>query len=137
MIFANTYNGQGYDLVLLGQVEPTRLDLDELAARLARPEYAPVMKSLNEIGMHSVTDLFGTFVGQAADFKPWLADAQINRDRNLRLEYLAGKGLNLYHADSIFAEMLPYGRDPQGIFSGSAALQAELMQKIRTLQHRD
>ena len=30
MIFANLYNGQGYDLVLLGQVEPTRINLDEM-----------------------------------------------------------------------------------------------------------
>lgn len=96
-----------------------------------------MVKSLNDIGMHSVTDLFGTFAGQAADYKPWLADAQINHDRNLRLEYLAGKGLNLYHADTIFAEMLPYGRDPQGIFSGSPELMTDLMQKIRSLQHRD
>jgi len=137
MIFANTYNGQGYDLVLVGQAQPTHIDLDAMAERLARPEYAPVMKSLNEIGMHTVTDLFGTFAGQAADYKPWLADAQMNRDRNLRLEYLAGQGLNLYHADTIFAEMLPYARDPQGIFTGSPTLQADLMQKIRSLQHRD
>ena len=85
--------------MLLGQVEPTHIDLDAVAAKLERPEYAPLKKSLGEIGMHSVTDLFGTFAGKAADFKPWLQDAQINRDRNLRLQYLAGRGLNLYHAD--------------------------------------
>ncbi len=39
MIFANTYNGQGYDLVLLGQVEPTTIDIDEMEERLRRPEY--------------------------------------------------------------------------------------------------
>src|SRR6202008_3908733 len=53
MIFANTWNGQGYDLVLLGQVDGTRINLDEMEERLRRPEYAPVMKSLGEIGMHS------------------------------------------------------------------------------------
>ncbi len=137
MIFANTYNGQGYDLVLVGQEGPTHIDLDAVAEKFKQPEYATMVKSLSDIGMHSVTDLFGTFAGQAADYKPWLADAQINHDKNLRLEYLAGKGLNLYHADTIFAEMLPYGRDPQGIFSGSPDLMMDLMQKIRSLQHRD
>jgi spermidine synthase len=137
MIFANTYNGQGYDLVLVGQAEPTHINLDAVAAKLKQPEYATMLKSLSDIGMHSVTDLFGTFAGQAEDYKPWLADAQINHDRNLRLEYLAGNGLNLYHADTIFAEMLPYGRDPKGIFTGSPELMADLMQKIRSLQHRD
>ena len=42
MIFANTYNGAGYDLVLLGQVDGTTINLDEMEARLQRPEYAPV-----------------------------------------------------------------------------------------------
>ena len=64
-------------------------------------------------------DLFSTFAGQAPDFAPWLKDAQINRDRNLRLQYLAGRGLNLYRADMIFADMVSYAKDPQGIFTGS------------------
>ena len=68
MVFGNTYNGMGYDLVLLGQVEPTRIDLDEMERRLKRPEYAPVAKSLAAIGMSSAVDLFATFAGQAPDF---------------------------------------------------------------------
>ena len=64
MIFANTYNGAGYDLVLLGQVEPTTIDLDEMEARLQRPEYAPVAQSLRDIGMFSAVDLFATYAGQ-------------------------------------------------------------------------
>ena len=63
MIFANTYNGAGYDLVLLGQVDGTTINLDEMEARLQRPEYAPVAKSLAEIGMHSAVDLFATYAG--------------------------------------------------------------------------
>src|SRR5215208_5799773 len=43
MIFANTYNGAGYDLVLLGQVDGTTINLDEMEGRLQKPEYA-VMK---------------------------------------------------------------------------------------------
>jgi spermidine synthase len=131
MIFANTYNGEGYDLVLLGQVEGTTIDLDKIAARLEQPEYAVVAKSLSDIGMHSVTDLFATYSGKASDFDGWLADAQINRDRNLRLQYLAGAGLNMYRADVIFAEMLPHAKAPEGIFVGSDALKTELQDKIR------
>jgi spermidine synthase len=130
MVFANTYNGAGYDLVLLGQVEGTTIDLDEMEARLKRPEYAPVAKSLEQIGMHSAVDLLSTFAGQAPDFTPWLKDAQINRDRSLRLQYLAGRGLNLYHADTIYTEMLAYAREPQGIFTGSPELTQALLQKI-------
>jgi spermidine synthase len=136
MIFANTYNGAGYDLVLLGQVDGTRINLDEMDARLQTPEYAPLKKSLSEIGMQSVVDLFATYAGSAEDMKPWLQDAQINRDRNLRLQYLAGRGLNLYRADTIFAEMLPYARDPSGVFDGSDALKTTLLDRIRIAQGR-
>jgi spermidine synthase len=130
MIFANTYNGAGYDLVLLGQVDGTRIDLDEIDARLKRPDYAAVAKSLSEIGMHSAVDLFSTFAGQASDFDQWLKDAQINRDRNLRLQYLAGRGLNLYQADRIYLDMVSHAKDPQGIFDGSEEQTRALKQKI-------
>lgn len=136
MIFANTYNGAGYDLVLLGQVDGTTVNLDEIEARLARPEYAPVKKSLADIGMNSAVDLFATYAGSATDMQPWLKDAQINRDRNLRLEYLAGRGLNLYRSGEIYAEMLPFAQDPQGVFTGSDALLQTLHSKIRIGQGR-
>src|SRR4029079_11342369 len=61
MIFANLYNGQGYDLVLLGQAEGTTIDVDAMQAKLDRPEFAPVKPSLAQIGMNSAVDLFGTY----------------------------------------------------------------------------
>jgi spermidine synthase len=131
MIFANTYNGAGYDLVLLGQIEPTRIDLDAVEQRLRQPEYSRVARSLSEVGLHSAVDLFATFAGQAPDFAPWLEDAEINRDRNLRLQYLAGRGLNLYRAAAIYTDMLGYAKDPKDIFVGSEHLKQELLQKIR------
>jgi spermidine synthase len=131
MVFANTYNGEGYDLVLLGQVEPTRINLDEIDERLRRPEYARVLRSLEEIGMYSAVDLFATFAGQAADLGPWLENAEINRDRNLRLQYLAGRGLNLYRAAAIFTEMRNYARDPTDIFFGSEERVEALLGKVR------
>ena len=136
MIFANTYNGQGYDMVLLGQVEPTTIDLDEMEARLQRPEYAPVAQSLRDIGMFSAVDLFATYAGSAKDYEGWLKDAEINRDRNLRLQYLAGRGHNLYRADVIFADMLNYAKEPDGVFTGSPEKMQALTQRIRTNQGR-
>jgi spermidine synthase len=136
MIFANLYNGQGYDIVMLGQSEPTKINLDEMEARLSRPEYAKMKQSLSEIGMYSAVDLFGTFAGTAADFASWMKDAQINRDRNLRLQYLAGRGLNLYQADAIYSDMALHGKEPNGIFEGSDALKQALLQKIRMEQGR-
>ena len=46
----------------------------------------------------------------------------INRDLDLRLQYLAGMGLNLYRADAIYRNMSAVGpRFPEGMFVGSPA----------------
>jgi len=34
VVWGNTNNGQGYDLVLLGQAQPTRIDVERIQARL-------------------------------------------------------------------------------------------------------
>ena len=62
-------------------------------------------------------ELLATYAGQAADLRPWLADAQINTDRNLRLEYLAGMANNVYDAQ-ISQEILAYRRFPDEMFIG-------------------
>ena len=69
--------------------------------------------------------------------QPWLKDAQINRDRNLRLQYLAGRGLNLYRAGEIFAEMLPFAQDPRNVLYRFGRPLQELMGKIRIAQGRE
>ena len=56
--------------------------------------------------MFSAVDLFSNYAGMKTDLAPWLADAAINRDRNLRLQYLAGMGFNLYQSEAIYADML-------------------------------
>ena len=131
MIFGNTNNGAGYDMVLLGQVEPTVINLDQIQAKLARPEYAPIAQSFADIGMFNVVDLFSTFAGDAKQLQPWLADATINRDRNLKLQYLAGLGVHLYQSDVIYAGMLRHASYPEGIFTGSPELMARLHEAMR------
>src|SRR4029453_19030667 len=90
VVWGNTQEGRGYDLVLMGTVEPVQINVDEIQAKLNQPEYAPVRKSLSEIGMYSAIDLFANYAGRGSDLTPWTRDAAINRDRNLRLQYLAG-----------------------------------------------
>jgi hypothetical protein len=48
-----------------------------------------------------------------------LQDAIINRDRNLRLQYLAGKGFNLYQSEAIYADVLRYSQFPEDLFVAS------------------
>ena len=56
LIFSNDLDGKGYDAVLLGQVEPTRVDLDRLHERLNSPGYATVKQSLMEVGFGAVSN---------------------------------------------------------------------------------
>ena len=43
----------------------------------------------------------------------------INTDRNLRLQYLAGLGLNLYQSDAIYKAMIARASIPEELFAGS------------------
>ena len=136
-IWSNDQKGSGYDVVLLGQVGETKINLDELAQRLAQPGYAGVSNSLNDAGFKSALDLVATFAGQARDLAPWLKDAQINSDRNLRLQYLAGLGLNLYLGERIYGDMLVYRKFPDKLFAGSAESTAALkiVLSVATTKH--
>ena len=51
--------------------------------------------------------------------RTFAAGAAINRDRDLRLQYLAGMGLNLFQSDAIYADILSYRRFPDNLFVGS------------------
>ena len=123
-VWANELNGGGYDLFLLGQVEAMRINLDQLEARLARPDHARVVASLRQVGFHSLPDLLSVYAGQAAELRPWLEGAEINRDGNLRLQYLAGLALNDSQENAIYGEIGSYRRFPSNLFAGSS--EAEL-----------
>jgi spermidine synthase len=75
-----------------------------------------VRKSLADVQFHSATDLLSTYVGQASDLTNWLKGAQINTDRNLRLQYLSGMGSNAARAAEIYEELLRYRQFPKHLF---------------------
>jgi spermidine synthase len=112
-------NGGGYDTVALGQVEPARVEVDAMSARLSKPEYSRVVQSLTDVGFNSLVGLLATYAGQGADLQQWLAGAEINRDGNLRLQYLAGLALNDSMEGSIYNEILNYRKFPRNLFIGS------------------
>jgi spermidine synthase len=133
-VFANTANGQGYDLVLFGQLGGGRINVDAVQKRLEDPANAAIANSLREIGIYNAVDLFGTYAGSTRDMKTWLGKATINTDRNLRLQYLAGLGLNLYQSDPIYKQMIKESTYPDWLFEGSpetlAALKARITQSL-------
>ena len=116
-IWANNVDGEGYDVVLLGQAEPTKIDLDQVQQRLDREP--KVAESLSQVQIRSATELFSTFAGQAPEMRQWVTGAAINRDLNLRLQYLAGMGANNQNAPFIMKEITQYRKFPREIFTGS------------------
>src|SRR5262249_46075363 len=105
--------------VLLGQVEPGRIDLDDIQQRLDRPEGQRIAESLREVGFGSVSQMLATYAGRYEDLRPWLRDAQINYDGNLRLQYMAGMALNVSPEGSIYQDMLGYRKYRSNLFTGS------------------
>jgi spermidine synthase len=136
-VFANTVDGLGYDAVLVGRSGDTPIDLAQLVRRLERRDYAHVAASLRSVGFDSALDLMSTFAADAASLEPWLEGAARNTDRNLRLQYLAGQGLNVFAAAEIFAALVGDGSPfPEGLFAGTPAQLEELRQRLAARQGR-
>jgi spermidine synthase len=135
-IWANELSGGGYDIVLLGQAEPTRIDVDAIQQRLDRPAYARVAQSLREVGLGSAVEMFSTSAGRASDLKPWLIDAELNRDGDLRLQYLAGMALNSNRENAIYSDILNYRVYPEDLFVASDQTRVELMSAMHASPER-
>jgi spermidine synthase len=64
-------------------------------------------------------EFLATYAGRSSDLAAYLIGAQINNDLNLRLQYLAGLGLNSMAAPQIYREILTYRRFPQDLLTGA------------------
>ena len=83
------------------------------------------------VGFDSALDLMSTFAADAESLAPWLEGAAINTDRNLRLQYLAGQGLNTFAAGPIFDALVGAGPElPARLFTGTPAELEELRQRL-------
>ena len=133
IVWSNEREGYGYQAVLFSQVGPTVIDIDAFQRRLDRTDHQPVKQSLRDVGFGEIKearagdvvvleegiDLLATYSGQARLMKEWSRGAQINTDRNLRLQYLAGLGLNSEHGRTDLSSILAHYRFPDKTFVGS------------------
>jgi spermidine synthase len=126
-IWANENDEGGYDIMLLGETGPMQINVDQLQERLDRPDYTGVTISLQDVGLNSALDILKTYAGRASDLEPWLDGAEINRDGNLRLQYLAGLAVNTNKEGIIYDEMLRYRHFPADLLVGSE-------QRVQTLR---
>ena len=143
ILWSNEREGFGYDAILFGQVEPTVIDVDALQKRLDRPDHQSVKRSLREVGFGEVIEstegdlikneaitLLSTYSGQAPLLGEWSRGAQINTDRNLRLQYLAGLWLNSNMGAQTLSGILKYYRFPSETFVGSTSNLQALRQAL-------
>jgi hypothetical protein len=129
-VWSNYLNGDGYDLVLLGRSDASPVSVDELQRRLDQPGYSRVVQSLADTEFHSAVDLLATYAGRSSDLAPFVADAQINEDLTMRLQYLAGMGLNSTTAPQVYREILSYRKFPADWMVGSGERMNALQELI-------
>ena len=132
-IFANELNGGGYDLVLLGWAGAgeDRRGRHGSAPGSARPTRPWRIAARSGLRLRHRSCLALT-PARLPTCSPGWPDAQINRDGNLRLQYLAGMALNNNKEGEIYGEMLKYRQYPDDLFKVSDALRPALMQAIQT-----
>jgi spermidine synthase len=120
--------GNGYDVVLLGQVEPPRIDVAGVQKRIDDNE--ALARSLSDAKLGTALDLFATYAVRARDLDLWLSETAPNSDFSLKLEYISGLAFNLQVADEIYAAMTRVRGYPDGLFDATPEFEAELRQRM-------
>jgi spermidine synthase/MFS family permease len=148
MIWSNDSPEGGYDIVLLAQVPPVeKISIDRVQDWLA--SHPKVLASVKDVGFgvrpagtgapaavpappapEPSVDLLATYAGRARDMADWTKGAQINTDRNMRLQYLAGMAVDENQSTKIFDGILGHYRFPDDLIEGSPARLSALKQLL-------
>ena len=102
--------GGGYDLVVLGQLGGARINVADARAD-------PEQSGLTRIAEGDRIDIHRGPSALQGGAMPWMEGAAINRDRSLRLQYLAGLALDEYRSDQIYSAIEEYRRFPESCSS--------------------
>lgn len=94
----------GYDFVVVGTIGDQEVSAQTIARRLW--VNSDLQRSLAQIGMPDAHHVLAHYEADAGELTEWLRDAPINRDRNLRLQYLAGLSPELQIAKTIRQQMV-------------------------------
>ncbi|MFB3117169.1 MAG: SAM-dependent methyltransferase, partial [Myxococcota bacterium] len=114
----------GTDLVMIGQVGAMKIDVAQLASRIERnPRLA---QSLADVDLGYLITLLATYFGRGADLAEWLEGAQINHERSLRLQYLAGFSVEHYAEQEIYRSMAQYRRYPADLLIAPAEIRKQI-----------
>ena len=81
---ASLWTTEFHEMLLVGSLQPVRLDLPRISARLAQP---PVQRTLAEVGVDSPAALLATWVTDRAGLERFAAQAPAVTDDQPRIEY--------------------------------------------------
>jgi spermidine synthase len=126
-------DAKGYDVVLLGQVEPLVIDMDAVQKRIDDNE--ALKKSLAQVKLNSALDIFASYGTRGRELGPWLGDTPVNRDFSLKLEYISGLAFNLQVADEIYANMIKGRSLPDDVLTGTAGTTNQLHVRLAPKLH--
>ena len=130
-IWSNDVKGEGYDIVLACRPDEATIDVDALLQRMDRKDHSQALQSLHEVEFNGTMDLLATYGGRGPDLTDWLKDAEINRDRNLRLQYLAGMGSAVHRSVAIYYEIAAQRKFPEDLFVASKPNMQALRQRLQ------
>ena len=119
IVWGNTVRGEGYDIVLLGtgRADAHRRRRAGAAARQPGVRRGGALAARDRLRLGD--GAAATYGGRGQDLRPWLQDAEINRDNNLRLQFLAGFGVDRDQRMEIYRGIVGYRRFPDDMFVGS------------------
>jgi spermidine synthase len=127
-VWNSAVGGRGYDVVLLGSVEPLRIDVAAIERRMAQPR---IRQSLREVKIGTALDLLATYGTSGPDMQRWFAGTPVNRDFSLKLEYISGLAINQQRADPIYAHMTRDRTFPAEMFDADPERVKALRRRIR------
>jgi hypothetical protein len=109
---------------MIGQVGEMKIDVDQLGSRIAQnPRLA---QSLAEVDFGYLVTLLAAYFGRASDLAEWLEDAQINHERSLRLQYLAGFSVERFEQLEIYRAIARHRRYPEDLFIASPEIKEQI-----------
>jgi spermidine synthase len=118
---------KGNDFVMIGHVGSMEIDVDSLVQRIeGNPR---VQKALEEVDLGYTVTFLASFVARGVDLRDWLLGAEINHDRSLRLQYLAGRAIDETNGMEIYRAVATYRRFPEALIKAPRRIE----QRIRTL----
>ena len=118
----------GYDVVAIGWADNTAIDLAEMQQRIDNNER--LKANLDEVGIGSVPRLFRQYCGNHLTLKRTVENAEINHDRSLKLEYMAGLSLFFQEPDAIYSSITEFIDYPSQLLVNDQPFKAEIIELL-------